>query len=343
MAVNAALQRRRIVAALQYLLGLGLGLGLFYVLFAGLDWRQLGSRLTQVHPLWLGAGLVAMLLAHALRALRWQQLLAGAGAPAHLGPAFAALMVGYTVNYAVPRAGEITRCTLLLRAQGVPLPTAIGTVVTERLLDVLVLLVLLVGLVALEADTVARLLAGWQNVDATRVLLGIGVAGVLAVGGAVLLWRLRHRLPAQGLVQRLEHFLTALVEAIVSIRRVPNPWAVALQTVLIWACYGLNTWLVLRALPDFGQASVYFGFFLTALGAVGMAVPVPGGIGSVHGLMLLGALVKGYSEAAGQAAALVLHSSSLVLNVLVGVGGLLWLLSRPAQGAARADAGPGAA
>jgi len=320
--------RQRLISALQYLIGLGLGVGLFYLVFRGVAWAQLAQRLALVNELWFALGLAAMVLAHVLRALRWQQLLAGAGVHAHWARAFAALMVGYTVNYAVPRAGEITRCTLLVRTDQVPLATAIGTVVTERLLDVLVLLLMLVALALLEADTVARLLAGWQNVDAGLVFGGLIAVAVLGVGGAVLLWRNRRRLPAQPLVQRIEHFLSTLVQGMLSIRSVPNPAAVVVQTVLIWSLYCLNTWMILRALPDFGSATLYLGFFLTALGAVGMALPVPGGIGSFHGLIVLGVVAKAYTESAGQEAALLLHTSSVILNVAIGLVALVWLVGQ---------------
>jgi glycosyltransferase 2 family protein len=266
-----------------------------------------------------------------LRAVRWQQLLTAAGAPVSVLHCFYALMAGYLVNYAVPRLGEVTRCTLINRADRVPIAAGVGTVVTERVLDVLVLLMLLGVLAVVEAQAAAQLLGGavtaWQALSVGQLAVAAGVAillGGLAWGAWRWGWpRIRHH----AAVTRIEAFLGQLWESILSVRRIERPWLFVVSTLGIWICYALNTWLVLRALPEFGSVSLYVGAFLMAVGAIGMSLPVPGGIGSYHALIVLGVVIQGFSREGGQEAALLLHTTGLIVNVALGALGW-WRLTR---------------
>jgi glycosyltransferase 2 family protein len=323
--------RAQLLSVAKYTLGLGIGGLLFFVAFRDLSWAALSHSVANVNGWWLGVGLAAMVAAHLLRAVRWQQLLTAAGAPVSVLHCFYALMAGYLVNYAVPRLGEVTRCTLINRADRVPIAAGVGTVVTERVLDVLVLLMLLGVLAVVEAQAAAQLLGGavtaWQALSVGQLAVAAGVAillGGLAWGAWRWGWpRIRHH-PA---VTRIEAFLGQLWESILSVRRIERPWLFVVSTLGIWICYALNTWLVLRALPEFGSVSLYVGAFLMAVGAIGMSLPVPGGIGSYHALIVLGVVIQGFSREGGQEAALLLHTTGLIVNVALGALGW-WRLTR---------------
>lgn len=323
--------RDQLLSVAKYVLGLGLGGVLFYLAFKDLSWATLSRSVANVNAWWLAGGLAAMVAAHVLRALRWQQLLAAAGTPVSVVHCFHALMAGYLVNYAVPRLGEVTRCTLISRADRVPIAAGVGTVVTERVLDVLVLLALLGVLVVAEAKAAAQLLGGaltaWDELSITQVLVALGVAAVLiGLGWAARRWawpRIRHH----AFVARVGGFLGQLWDSMMSVRRIERPWLFALSTIGIWVGYALNTWMVVSALPEFGDVSLYVGAFLMAVGAIGMSLPVPGGIGSYHALIVLGVVMQGFSREGGQEAALLLHTSGLVVNVALGAFGW-WRLTR---------------
>jgi glycosyltransferase 2 family protein len=323
--------REQLLSVAKYSLGLGLGGVLFYLAFKDLSWVALVQSVANVNAWWLATGLAAMVLAHLLRALRWQQLLTAAGTPVSVLHCFYALMAGYLVNYAVPRLGEVTRCTLINRVDRVPIAAGVGTVVTERVLDVLVLLMLLGVLVVIEAQAAAQLLGGaaaaWQALSQQQLMIAVGVV-VLLAGMAWAAWRwgwplIRHH----GIIVGVEGFIGQLWESMLSVRRIDRPWLFVLSTVGIWVSYALNTWLVLRALPEFGSVTLYVGSFLMAIGAIGMSLPVPGGIGSYHALIVLGVVIQGFSREGGQEAALLLHTSGLVVNVALGALGW-WRLTR---------------
>lgn len=325
-----------LMATLKYALGLGLGALLLWLAFRDLNWAALQAGLSQVSLPWVLLGLVAMVMAHMLRAYRWRLLLRAAEAEVPAPSAFHALMAGYMVNYAVPRLGELTRCTLIFRRHGVPVATSLGTVLTERLLDVIMLLGLLFVLLITEAGAMAELFAGaTTKLEAVPAWVWVLLAA-LGLGALVLVGRLwqryRTRLDQWPLAQRLVGFLLQMGQAVLSIRRSDRPLALVLSSLGIWFCYVLNTWWVLLAMPPFEGASLYLAFFLTAIGAIGMSLPVPGGIGSYHSLIVFGAALQGYTRDAGQEAALLLHTSGLVVNVILGLVGWLMLASiRPTE------------
>jgi glycosyltransferase 2 family protein len=275
--------KKKLTNFAKYALGLLLG-GLFlYLAFKDAEWSEIVVELREVSLPWVLLALSIGLFSHFLRGVRWQMQLKASGyQPGYLN-LFAAVMVGYLVNQALPRAGELARCTSLLRSDRVPLAKGFGTVVIERVFDLLILVVLISLAFALEADTLfeylGRFLAARDGSDAgpSPWLMGLGIAAGVGLLGT---WWLRHRLLRLPLVQRFVAFGRELWQAALSIRYIERPWLFILYTLTIWLCYWMMTYVCFFAIDSFTQVDldlVYLSLVTTVMGGIGMAMPVPGG------------------------------------------------------------------
>jgi uncharacterized protein (TIRG00374 family) len=139
-------------AVVRYILALAVGGGIFYYVFKDVSLAELSEKFANVKWLWVAVGMSVGLGSHFLRGLRWKMLLSAAGYEVSSFHAFLAVMTGYMANNAVPRMGEVLRCTILTRSDKVPLMAGAGTVVVERAVDVLTLALMLAGIAWAESE-----------------------------------------------------------------------------------------------------------------------------------------------------------------------------------------------
>ena len=225
--------------------------------------------------------LVAM-LSHVVRALRWQMLLKPVGYAVSFTGSFLSLMIGYLVNLAVPRGGEVTRSINLYKLEKVPVDVSFGTVVVERVVDVICLLLMVVLSFWIEWDKLQSFMAGLHIVQGGGVVPGWllpAVAGVLVL---VILFLLLRKNP------KVRSFLTGFRNGLLSVFKLERKGLFLFHSFSIWALYLLTSYCVLMAFSQ--TASLGFGavFTIFAIGSIAMAVPLPGGTGSYHTLVPLG-------------------------------------------------------
>lgn len=330
---------KKLSSILKYVLGLGLGFGLLYLALSDFEFSELQEKLENANLYLILLALVVALASHFFRAARWKMMLKASNHDAPLLNTYAALMVGYMVNQALPRGGEVARCTMLLRSDNVPVSTSVGTVVTERVFDLLVLLILIAtfGLIELEKalsfpETILAEVERY-GADQPQPSDGSGIPwlyifGGIAVLGMALFLVFRKKIMATAIGQKAKAFLLDTFQAAKSVTRLERPWMFFVHTILIWVCYGIMTALPVMALDSGNELDMniwYFGFILMVMGGLGMAMPVPGGIGPYHFSVLITFLVffgEGMREM-GQSVAILIHSTQVIM--LVGTGFISWL------------------
>ena len=306
---------------------------LLWLALRGVDLQTVWEALRTADYRWLAPLALLMLASHLLRAWRWVLLLRATDAPpksrpATLRGAFYSVMIGYMVNYAAPRLGEAARTANLSARTRRPFSGVFGTVVVERLLDTAVLGLALVSTGLLLIDQLGVLnerfvTPALARLDAVPVS-GLIVAGVGALaGGALVVWELRRRaLWADYVRPTLRSFKSGLL----SLGRTGRPWALTVSTAGIWVCYGLMAYLPLLILEMAGpyDLSLIDGWCLMALGAIGVAIPSPGGTGSYH-YITIQSLVWLFAVPRAPAAtyAVLTHGAQLVVYVIVGFACLL--------------------
>ena len=269
----------------------------------------------------MGMAAVAM-LSHFLRAYRWKMLLKPTGNNISLANSFLSLMIGYLVNLAVPRGGEISRCYNLLKLEKTPVEISFGTVVAERVVDVISLAVLIAISFFVEWTKLAHFIGSLDLFSHASESNGKWQVWILAGGVAVLaLFAVIYGFRKN---EKLKKILSGFRNGVLSIFRLEKSWLFVFFSVLIWLLYFIMSYLVIIAFPETATLGFSAVITLFAIGAIAMAAPLPGGAGSYHTLVPLG-LVLLYGLPKGDAVAFVFifHGWQTFIFILAGVVSLL--------------------
>lgn len=307
-----------------------LALLLLALFFRGVNWSELGHALRSAHPGYLLGVVLTTLLTYAGRAWRWGDLLQ----PLTQAPFFRLLRittVGFMTGLFIPRAGELVRPYLVARQYGIKTSAGFATVILERLVDLITVLMLFGAYLYLlplpEAQTHGALLGVLKGAGGGAALAALGVLAVLAAfhfqaeRAMALVDRALGFLPAR-LRQPLHQMLRSFGEGL-AVLQAPGGHLlkILLQSFLIWFSIAAGVYLNNRAfglMLPFHSAFLIIGFL-----TVGVAIPTPGMVGGFHA-SFLAALTQNFSvpHHTAAAAGIVLHALS---NLPVLVFGLLWL------------------
>lgn len=316
-------QKRRRRSVILGILALPVLVVLVYLAFRKVEPQELLSIVSQANWSLVAVAMLVGILSHLIRARRWQLLLNTLERPTTLFSAFYAVMVGYFFNLLLPRAGEAVRCVVVSRRSQVKLEKSLGTMVTERLADVFVMLLLTLITVLFSLTTFGAFL--WD--DVLQPFFGrkfgthpLAVCGAIAaLVGAVLLiyWMMHSRVLGLRLRAKVRRFFRGLAQGMDSLRRMEAKWEFLGWTVALWVAYGLMTYLVCLALPATEGLGLQVSLTLLVVGTFGMFVPVQGGIGSFHLVITLWLMALGLPRAEGLAYATLSHGCQTVLLIVV--------------------------
>lgn len=294
--------------AVEALVGLVVGALLLLWVLRGFSWGNFWQTIRE-HWGWLLLAGGAMTLAHFLRAWRWQLMLRSAQAPTPLSSAWWALMIGYLANAALPRVGEVLRCTLLWRWREVPFPVAIGTVIAERLIDIFILLLL-------SGSVIIREGLRWLEILGLKAYMPYILAGMVIAGiGVGLSWRMLRR--------RAMPWIEAGMRGFQSLWATRPLWLMVVLSVMIWAGYWGAIWGVMQAAAP-QKAALWAAWVLLVGSGLAMALPVPGGIGTFHAIGLVLLVMLGWETPAAQNTVFVAHTLQTLLILALGSVGFLW-------------------
>lgn len=317
--------RKSIQSFLKYSLSLGIAVALFWYLYKDIDFTEMLVRFQLVELKWIYLSIAMSFLSHWVRAYRWNLLLEPLGYNLKTGRTFLAVMVGYLMNFVIPRAGEVSRCGILNKTDNVPVSQAFGSVVTERIIDAICLLTVIILTLSLEFDRLSEFFLNLlsqktEGIEADYTILFI-VVSLLIIGlvGFILIKRNQSWLIKNPFISKLALFLRQLVEGILSIRKLRKKTEFVLSTLLIWVLYFFMTYVVVFSLTETSQLSITAGFTLLVLGGIGMATPVQGGIGAFHFLVSAGLVLYGIPENDGIFFAFLLHTTNSIAIMLLGL------------------------
>lgn len=305
---------------------------LLWLAFRGQDLKTIWQQLKQANFSWVLLSVFVSLLAHYVRGLRWKMLVKPLGYAPKNSNMFHAVMIGYLANLAVPRMGEVSRCGVLTKTDEIPLQGLIGTVIIERIIDVLFLLGILILSVLIEYQTIKEFLntniiepflAKFQNPSASLVLILLFILMMLLAG--YLLKRHHQQLLKNKLYKKIWEILMGFKDGILSILKLEQKGLFILYSVFIWAMYTLSTWLCFFAIAPTSGLSLSAGLFIMAIGGIGMSAPVQGGIGAYEAAIQLALVVYGISSADGLIYATLNHSSQILSILIVGSISLLFI------------------
>lgn len=281
----------------------------------------------QVNYLWFIPLIAVTLASHVVRAYRWQLLLDVISPKQRtaLRTAFAALMIGYMINYALPRIGEVARTLHVSAKERLPFTGVLGTVVIERVIDVLTLLVGLAFTFAIlidrSGDFLMMLLAPLGGALSRTLYLAVAIALLGGIITASVLrkpdsslrrfWR-RHGKPAWA----------AFCKGFAAAHRSPHRLMLVATTVVMWILYVLMAYIPLIMLGMAGPYDLSFldGMVIMFIGAIGVALPLPGGIGSFHYITRVSLVeIYGLTPSLAVTYAIFVHGCQLFLYVAIGI------------------------
>lgn len=255
-------------------------------------WEYILNTWRQADKFWLGVMAAFGIMSHILRAMRWKMLIRPTGYTVSFLSSFLSLMVGYLVNLAIPRGGEVTRCYNLYKLERTPVDVTFGTVVVERVVDLICLLLLILLAFALEWN---KLISFVQTLEFSTpgkgIPLWLPLAGIAVVAAA---WYLAKR------NRKLQEFFsktwTGIRRGLLAVVSLEQKGTFVLYSVLIWVMYFFMSFAVLQAFAPTAHLGFSAVISLFAIGSIAMAAPLPGGTGAYHvlvpqGLSLLYGLV----------------------------------------------------
>jgi uncharacterized protein (TIRG00374 family) len=323
---------------LKILAFLALGALLLYYAFRGVKFDELARILQHVNFWWIGLSLLFAGISFVSRARRWTLLIEPLGFKPSFKNTYHALMVGYLSNYALPRLGEVTRCVTLGNREKIPVDSLIGTVIVERVIDLVMLLLIMLALLISWMDKFGAFfneqVYGPLQEKFIEIFGGTWAFWLILLAILILLLALiyffRRNLARFSLIQKAREILAGILKGLLSIHRMKRKWEFILHSLLIWFLYIMMTWVVVFALEELSGLTFIDGMFLLVIGGLGMSAPVTAGFGAYHWITSRGLMfVYDFSLETGSAYAILAHESNSLLTIFLGaLSYILLMLTR---------------
>ncbi|MFN3529390.1 MAG: lysylphosphatidylglycerol synthase transmembrane domain-containing protein [Bacteroidia bacterium] len=321
---------------LQFSLSLLAGLFILWLVFKGQDIDSIKTTLASAKFEWIIASGLAAIFAHWLRALRWAMLIEPLGVKPGKWLSFHAVMFGYLANLALPRMGEITRCGAIARKTKLPVNALFGTVIIERAIDMVMLVIFTTLTVLLNlgllAGPIQRL--GIRLLETEILGIPLWVFPILGLIGAIIAFYFyrkswAHRLNHPWFL-KIKGFLRGLLAGVKSIRELSHPVLFVMYSVGIWIGYYLMTYFCVFAFASTSMFNPNEGLLILIGGSFGFVAPVQGGIGAYHAViskLLVMLPGRNISTTDALSFATLTHAAQTLLIMLVGFISFIALFS----------------
>jgi len=243
-----------------------------------------------------------------------------------------AAMIGYLANFAFPRLGEVLRCTILQKYEKVPFQKSLGTVITERVIDMILFGVLF--LIALGLESKKLLFFMEENMSLTVMFSGMGKLVVfgLIVGIFILILLFRKKILKWAIYQKIRKFLKGFWDGLISIKDLKKPFLFVVYSLLIWVCYYLMFYVCTFAFPDLAvlgtKGVILASLACVVIGTLGFATPIPGGVGVYPILISKAFVLYGIDENLGGAIGTIIWTTETLMYVVLGLVSVLIILRK---------------
>lgn len=325
--------RKKIFNALQYAFFLGLGIFLLWLSSKNLTpekKEELVSSLSRANYWLMILPMLVLLLSHYVRARRWRVLIQPLGYSPSVTNTFFATMLGYFFNMLVPRLGEVMKCTILAKNEKIPADKLIGTMVTERLVDALCLLIVFVITIITQFDIInqyasTKFSAILYDVDGNVKLGRVGLLLLIFAAIALIVFWILKKYSSHPTIKKITTILKGIWNGITSITHLKNKWVFIGQSILIWVLYILSVKAGFYTMQEVSHLDIKACFSIISFGSVAM-IATPGGIGAYQYFIqeLLPLYGIGQGPALGFGWILWLAQTGLVI-----LGGLICLILLP--------------
>ncbi|MEM8507053.1 MAG: lysylphosphatidylglycerol synthase transmembrane domain-containing protein [Bacteroidota bacterium] len=300
-----------------------LSLGILLILFvysktSPSDRKAIVENIANADPLWILLSIGIGILSHLSRAIRWNYLLEPLGYVPKISNGFFIVMVAYLANLGVPRSGEFLRATALTTYEKVPFEKGFGTIVTERVVDLIMLLIIIIIALLLQTNFIL----GYLKVYGVNLAFSI-LALVLGILGLIVLLRFTRKAKS-GFLLRLKVFFDGMLEGVGSILKMNKRGPFVFHTIFIWACYIGMFWMVTFAIPETQNMGLPELLVAFVAGAFAM-MAFPGGLGGYPIFVSAALSLYGISPNSGDAFGWVMWISQTLMILVLGTISFLLL------------------
>ncbi|MBN8697835.1 MAG: flippase-like domain-containing protein [Bacteroidetes bacterium] len=326
------MMKSKYIQVLQYISLLGIGFGLSWMFFRDLNFSELEQVVGTGNFFWFYVVMAVSVAVYVFRTLRWQMLIKAIGHETKFHNIFAALSISYFVSFVVPRLGEVSRCLSVKKQHNIPFMELLGTVIIERVVDVISLMIMLLLTLILQFDQIIefmqvnvfkpiyegiilKILAGnfWMLIAAiTFLLLFIFLTFYFRK-------YIKERSP-----KLIMKFLEGLKQGLISIAKLKEKRLFFIYTVLIWLGYYFMTYFWFFVFKETSVLSWGACLAIVSIGTIGRSVPIQGGgMGAYHFLVNQVVLLYGVTGLFFKTLATLIHAGQTFFTFAMGLVGLI--------------------
>lgn len=312
--------------AIKIMMPLALGGAILYWMYRGFDFMNIGRfMLDDMNWMWMLLSFPFGILAQAFRGWRWRMSLEPLGERPRRQVCLNAVFLSYAASLVVPRIGEFMRCGVLRRYEGTSFAKALGTVVTERAIDTIVVAIV-TGLTLLMQLRVFNTFFDETGTSLGSILRGFSPAGyaVTAVCAIAVMWLLHILLKKLSIYNKVKATLSGILQGVMSLRGIRNVPLYLLFTLAIWVCYFLHYYLTFFCFDFTYSLGMACALVTFVVGSIAVLVPTPNGAGPWHFAVKTMLILYGVAENDALYFVLIVHTVQTILVITLGV--LAWCM-----------------
>jgi glycosyltransferase 2 family protein len=298
----------------------------FWFVYRNLDIDQIGNALKELNYGWIFLSFIFGLSSSFVRAVRWKMLIAPMGYQPRKRNLFLSVLVLYFTNLIIPRGGEIARCGVITKYEKIPFTKLIGTVFVERLTELIAFFMIFFVILLWQFPYIEHLMVAsdltmdFSGLKTKLIITVIGVTVIVAV--YFLLSKLGFFNAIRTKIQKIKH---DFIEGIRSVIHLKEKWLFIFYTFLIYLLWLLMLYVVFFAYPPTEKLSFSVAIFTYAVGTFAYLLPIQAGIGVWHLIVIQCLFLFGIDKESGMIFALIAHTFTNVIYLLLGAIGLALL------------------
>ena len=319
--------------ALNIALPFVLGGGILWWMYRGTDFKAMEDTLMhQMDWGWMLFSLVFGITAQMFRGIRWKQTLEPLDEHPRTIDCIHAVFISYASSLIIPRSGELSRCGILAKYDGTPFLKSLGTVVTERIIDSLLLLTITL-IVFLSQVTVFNSFFHNTGTNLADFLRGFTTTGYMVTAICLIitilfLWYAMRRFT---FMTRLREMVKNLKEGVLSLKDVRNKWLFAFYTIAIWFSYFLHYWVTFKSFDFMAELGFTAAIVSFIIGSISVIVPTPNGAGPWHFAVKTILILYGLTDTDAITFVLIVHTIQTALVPILGIYSITALGMRQAK------------
>jgi uncharacterized protein (TIRG00374 family) len=322
--------KKVIINSFKYTIFFAVGVFIFWLIYRKIQMKELKEALKGINYFWIAISVLFGVLANLSRAIRWKMLIKPLGYNPKLSNTFLSVLVMYFINLIVPRAGEVARCTVVSRTDKIPFTKLVGTVFVERLADFIMLVILVIAIFIMNFPYILRFFRIHPEVVEKSISI-LSIKNLLLVTlvitiALIALFFLKKRLKKSRRKRKLVELRNHFIEGIKSIAQLDNIWLFIAHTAFIFLMWLFMLYVVFLAYEPTAHLTLRVGIVTFLMGGLAMLAPIQGGIGPWHFMVYETLLLYGIPIEQGKIFALVAHTSTNLIYLVLGGSALIILM-----------------